>query len=228
MKPLDVLDFVVRHTAYKSTKAIASIAGTDPANLHSCLSGKRALPHHIARRVAAAVGLSVTYLDESMCIKPTNDTIITLKIPTTDLQQFADLLRTLSNNFSYLWKVFPGEGEIFSILIASINDSYVIGLLKSESVDDAIFTISKGFDSIFDGVNFIDSENNIKYSEFDSFLIRIKSGIVGKKTLDIFFGREKSATISEWAELLISFEREGITPGAVNAALQSDEKKRQS
>ncbi len=85
MTPLQVLEFFVRHTAFKSTKNISAIANTDPGNLHSCLAGKRALPVHIAQRVAAAVGLVASIEDGQLSLDVASGSIITLEVDTTEL-----------------------------------------------------------------------------------------------------------------------------------------------
>lgn len=142
MTPLQVLEFFVRHTAFKSTKNISAIANTDPGNLHSCLAGKRALPVHIAQRVAAAVGLVASIEDGQLSLDVASGSIITLEVDTTELINLSGALASLAPETNYFWRLLVSQEEpvrkgVFAIAITSYKDSYFVINLSCESTDEA-------------------------------------------------------------------------------------------
>lgn len=218
MKPIEALDFVVRHTAYKSTKAIASIAETDPANLYSCLSGKRAMPQHTAAKVAAAVGLKALHSKDAMTLSIDDGIAITLKFETNELTQFSELVKALSPDSRYAWTVIPGDTDITFILIAAIGESYLIGLVSSDSIEEGLNIIAGGFERFLNSKKITYNESTINIGT-DHFLTRLKSGILGNSTLDILFQKKATAKISDWARLLITLEKMGVDPSRVQSKL---------
>jgi len=219
MKPIEVLDFVVRHTAYRSTKAIASIAETDPANLYSCLSGKRAMPQHTAAKVAAAVGLKALHSQDAMTLSIDDGITITLKFGTNELTQFSELVKALSPNSQYAWTAIPGDADVIFILIAAIGESYLIGLVSSDNTEEELNIIAGGFERFFNQKKVTCNESTIRNIELDYFLTRLKSGILGNGTLDILFQKNVTAKISDWAKLLIALEKMGLDPNRLQSKL---------
>lgn len=219
MKPIEILDFVVRHTAYKSTKAIASIAETDPANLYSCLSGKRAIPQHTAAKVAAAVGLKALHNKDAMTLSIDDGITITLKLGINELTQFSELIKALSSECKYAWTVIPGDSDIAFIPIIAIGESYLIGLVNSDSTEEFLNIITSGFEIFFNGKKVTCDESTIKNIEPNHFLTRLKSGTLGNNMLDILFQKKATAKISDWARLLIALEKMGLEPNIVQSKL---------
>jgi len=224
MTPLQTLEFAVRHTAHKSSKAIAAIAMTDPGNLHSCLSGKRALPAHIAQRVGCVVGLQVTLLQEEMRVTVARDTIVTLTVQLDELDQLGQFLRALTADRTFSWRLLeqqsePGAGEVCACIAANIGDSYVLALMVVGTAEEAYQYIDKDFSQILGGVMLPCHPDQFVFSGTDATWLRTKAGLISKQELDRIFCKPTQPSISEWAQLLIDLNHQGITPAAVEQAL---------
>lgn len=224
MTPLQTLEFAVRHTAHKSSKAIAVIAMTDPGNLHSCLSGKRALPGHIAQRVGCVVGLQVALHQEEMRVTVARDTIVTMAVQLDELDQLGQFLRALTAGGTFSWRLLeqqsePSAGEVCACIAANIGDSYVLALLVAETVEEAYQCFDKDFPKILGGVRLPSHPEEFVFSGTDATWLRTKAGLISKQELDRIFSKPSQPSISEWAHLLIDLHHQGITPAAVERAL---------
>ncbi len=224
MTPLQTLEFAVRHAAHKSSKAIAAIAMTDPGNLHSCLSGKRALPAHIAQRVGCVVGLQVTLLQEEMRVTVARDTIVTLAVLLNELDQLGQFLQALAKGRTYSWRLLeqqsePSAGEVCACIATNIGDSYVLALLVAETVEEAYQCFDKDFHQILGGVRLPSHPGQFVFGHTDSTWLRAKAGLISKQELDRIFSKPSQPSVNEWAQLLIDLNTRGITPAAVERAL---------
>lgn len=224
MTPLQTLEFAVRHNAHKSSKAIATIAMTDPGNLHSCLSGRRALPGHIAQRVGCVVGLQVTLPQEEMQVTVARDTIVTLTVLMNELDQLGQFLQALAKGRTYSWRLLgqqsePGAGEVCACVAANIGDSYVLALLVAGTAEEAYRCFDKDFAPMLGGLRLPSNPDEFVFSGTDATWLRIKAGLISKQELDRIFCKLTQPSISEWAQLLIDLHHQGVTPAAVEQAL---------
>ncbi len=208
MTPLQTLEFAVRHTAHKSSKAIAAIAMTDPSNLHSCLSGKRALPDHIAQRVGCAVGLKVTVHQEEMQASIASDTVITLEVKLGELDLLGQFLQTLAKGKTYNWRLpeqqtEPAAGEVCACVAANIGDSYMLALLVAKTTEEAYQCFDKDLAPILGSLKLPCTPDQFVFSGSDATWLRTKAGLINRQELDRIFSKAVLPSIAEWAQLLI-------------------------
>lgn len=235
MSPLELLEFITRHTAHKSMKYISVVAGTDAGNLHSCLAGKRAMPFTIAQRVAAAVGLKASLVNNQLAIGLASETVINLEVEGAELPLLSDTLRTLAGERSICWRVIHtmekvNDGGIFAIAIACIEDCYILVNLSWASSQEAYHVLSNTLHGILPGVWLPQEPEQFTFSLASSEWIRLRAGVESIRTLDKMFMREHEAGIDEWAQLLIDLHRMGARPrvvsrfmrGIINSAKKSD------
>lgn len=224
MNPLQTLEFAVRHTAHKSSKAIAAIAMTDPGNLHSCLSGKRGMPGHIAQRVGCVVGLQVALHQEEMLVTVARDTIITLTVEVNELDLLGQFVQALAKERTHSWLLLeqqaePATGEVCACIAANIGDSYVLALLVAGTAEETYRCFDKDFAQILGGLRLQSSPDQFVFSSTDATWLRTKAGLISKQELERIFCKPARPSINEWAQLLIKLHHQGITPTAVGQAL---------
>lgn len=234
MSPLELLEFITRHTAHKSMKYISVVAGTDAGNLHSCLAGKRAMPFTIAQRVAAAVGLKASLVNNQLAIGLASETVINLEVEGAELPLLSDTLQTLAGEQSICWRVIHtmeevSDGGVFAIAIACIEDCYILVNLSWASSQEAYHVLNT-LHGILPGVWLPQEPEQFTFSLASSEWIRLRAGVESIRTLDKMFMREHEAGIDEWAQLLIDLHRMGARPrvvsrfmrGIINSAKKSD------
>ncbi len=219
MSPREILEFVTRHTSHKSTKYISSVAGTDAANLHSCLAGKRALPFPMAQRVAAAVGLEASLVGNQLAVSLVPHTVIHLDVEGAELQELAVALQALAGKRGCAWRlVLPLEevaaGGVFAIAIARADEScFVVNLTWSDSTE-ALEALEAIQDKL-PGVWLPQDPEQYSYPVASAEWIRLRAGVESLRTLDTLFMRESEPGIEDWAQMLVELNQMGARPGAV-------------
>lgn len=225
MSPRELLEFITRHTSHKSTKYLSTVAGTDAGNLHSCLSGKRALPFPMAQRVAAVVGLEAFLAGGQLALRTVPHTVINLEVDGAELPSLAAALHALAGRKQCTWRlVRPSEevapGGVFAIAIARVEECYlVINLSWSDSAEAyaALDTLKE----LLPGVWLPQEPEQFTYPTASAEWLRLRAGIESLRTLDGMFLRESETTIEDWAQMLIELNQMGAKPGAVARFMQS-------
>lgn len=219
MSPREILEFITRHTAHKSTKYISSIAGTDAGNLHSSLAGKRALPFPMAQRVAAAVGLKATLVGNQLAIGVVPRTVINLDVDGAELQSLAVVLEALAGKRLCTWRLVltleeVQAGGVFAVAIALLNDAYVVINLTWSDIKEALDALESIRETL-PGVWLPEEPEQFAYSTASPEWIRLRAGVESLRTLDAMFLRESEPNIEDWARMLVDLHRMGARPGVV-------------
>lgn len=226
MLPRELLEFITRHTAHKSAKYISGVAGTDAGNLHSCLSGKRALPFPMAQRVAAAVGLTASMLSNQLAITMAPGTVINLEVGGDELPVLGKAVQALAGNRSCSWRlVMPVEsvsdGGVFAIAIVGVGDGYVVVNLSWMSGEDAYQVLGGQIRDFLPGVWLPQEPEQFCFSLASAEWIRLRAGVESIRTLDKMFLRETEVGVEEWAQLLMDLHQMGAKPRVVSRFMQS-------
>lgn len=221
MSPREILEFITRHTAHKSTKYISGVAGTDAGNLHSCLAGKRALPFPMAQRVAAAVGLQATLVGNQLTVGTVPHTVINLEVDGADLQQLSVVLNILTGKRGCAWRlVTPVEqvstGGVFAVAIARVDECYVVVNLTWSDSEEAYQILGSPIRDVLAGAWLPQEPEQFAYSTASDEWIRLRAGVESFRTLESLFLREAEPGIEDWAQLLVELNQMGAKPGVVS------------
>jgi len=224
MSPRELLEFITRHTAHKSTKYISGVAGTDAGNLHSCLAGKRALPFPMAQRVAAVVGLDAFLASGQLALRTVPYTVINLEVDGSELQSLTAALRGLASRKQCTWRlVRPAEevanSGVFAIAIASADECYFVISLTWQDSKEAYAMLDK-LQETLPGVWLPQEPEQFTYSSASAEWLRLRAGIESLRTLEAMFMRESTPTIEDWAQMLIELNQMGAKPGVVARFMQ--------
>lgn len=200
------ISFFARNHAFHSVKRIGDLTGLDGGNLHSALAGKRKLPLNVLRTVAAVLGLRIESKDgEKLQLEIQSDSIIHLEINADERAELALLLESLTPGL-VSWKsvvrataaestAVPG---VYFLAIAKLANSYVVVHVKTPS-DQA--SQKAEFDVL----------------ATDAEWLRLRAGLVSSTALDTIFGKTAEPGLADWAQLLLTLSRKGITPTEVLA-----------
>lgn len=220
MSPREILEFITKHTAHKSTKYVSSVAGTDSGNLHSCLAGRRALPFPMAQRVAAAVGLQATLVGNQLAVSLVPHTVINLDVGGVELQELAVALQALAGKRGCTWRLVQAQeevcgGGVFAIAVARLDDCYVVVNLTWSDSEEALAAL-EAIQETLPGVWLPQEPDQFTYSTASAEWIRLRAGIESMRTLDAMFLRDSEPGVEDWAQMLIELNQMGANPRVVS------------
>lgn len=216
MNPLYALEFLAKHTVFKTVTGIAQAAGVDTSNLHACLSRKRSWPKSMVSRVACALGVEVVQLEPAVKFALAPRTVIHLAIDGGELADIAEVLGVIADRGAAWLMMVPQEeppaGAVQVLALARVNTSYLVLHITWASTEAAC----EGIDELHKTLPGrwlaeIPTEGigcNLSSPEW----IRMRAGVEGIESLDRIFEVQQAPRIEEWANMLLDVSRIGVAP----------------
>lgn len=217
MHPIQALEYITKHIAFKTVSGIAQGAGVDVSNLHACLAHKRTWSQGVLSRVACAVGLEVSQFEPELALNLAPQTVIHLNVSGDDLPVLADVLDAISakRDRTLLMRVpieAPSPGSVHALVIVHVCTSYVVLHVTWEAGEGAVQGIDQ-LPHVLTGV-WLDEGNpdKLALSVSSSEWIRLRAGIENITALDRLFNVPRTPRIEEWAQMLLEVSKLGVSP----------------
>ncbi len=215
MNALHALEYLAKHTAFKTVTGIAQAAGVDTSNFHACLARKRPWPKSMVSRVACALGLQVVQLEPDVNLEIAPQSVIHVAVPGEELPQLAEVLDTAAKGVkSWLMRVpveTPPAGAVQAMAMARVLTSYLVLHITWGSTDSAVDGIDQ-LPKVLPGV-WLESNPDVGAVSLTSpEWIRLRSGLESINALDRRFGVQQAPRGEEWAHMLLDVSKLGLSP----------------
>ena len=215
MQTLHALEFLSKHTPYKTVTGIAQAAGVDVSNFHACLARKRPWSKSLASRVACALGLSVVQLEPELAVELCPQTVVHVAVAGDELQELAEVLEAISKGGrAWLMRVpieTPPAGSVQAIALARVMTSYLVIHITwstNEAAVDGIDRLPEWLPGVWLNSNPDGGAVSLTSPEW----IRLRAGLDSITALDQLFGVQEYPSIEEWAHMLLDVSKFGVRP----------------
>jgi len=209
---VDVLRFWLRHD-YRSLMSIASACRIDNGNLHGALSGRRKLSTESICRVANALGIEISEsgLDISPSVLP--NTVHFLEASPADVSEFG-----VFNQVGFArgavrigWAASPPDEDPAGVYIFMRAGDRSVAVFFDDNC------ASSGAELSWEVARVVGGEVVGSVFPTAGQWLSWKCRKANPADLDKLFGAPKSASVTEWANLLAHLDTMGLCPADVKS-----------
>lgn len=202
---IDVIRFWLRHD-YRSLKSIADACAVDNGNLHGALSGRRKLSLDNLGKVAYALGIVVSCRGSDLELSVVPNTVHFLELSRECLPTLPILNRIGFSLAKVVWAESPPEDGRHGAFVFIRVGSRTLAIYCADAGESQGELIARQVAGVIGGAMVGG------YSPTLAQWLCWRCHKANPTDFDTVFGARKSATIAEWANLLIRCETLGVCP----------------